>query len=72
MQAEQELKEMHYRARKRANSETTEIPLAPEVLTETFGGEIEMGGYRFDTVKLFHPRKCEWFHAHRSRDINLA
>lgn len=30
-----------------------------DVLTQSFDKEVEIGGIRFDTVKLFHPRKGE-------------
>jgi hypothetical protein len=49
-------KERQYRARKRANSETTEVPVAGDTPTETFSQEMEINGVRFNTVKIFHPR----------------
>ena len=53
-------KEQQYKARKRANSESTEVPFMGEgdfqVPTEVFGHEMEMDGVRFNAVKLFHPR----------------
>ena len=53
-------KEQQYKARKRANSESTEVPFMGEgdfqVPTEVFGHEMEIDGIRFNTVKLFHPR----------------
>ncbi|KAF8639379.1 hypothetical protein AX17_001535 [Amanita inopinata Kibby_2008] len=45
-----------YRARRRANSEATEVPVAGDTPTETFANEVEIGRLRFNTVKLFHPR----------------
>ncbi|KAJ7596327.1 kinase-like domain-containing protein [Mycena floridula] len=43
--------------RKRANSETTEVPAAGDIPTETFTPEIEFNGIVFDTVKYFHGRE---------------
>ena len=50
-------KERQYKARKRANSETTEVPptFGFGTMMESFQ-EIDINGIRFDTVKLFHPR----------------
>jgi eukaryotic translation initiation factor 2-alpha kinase 4 len=53
-------KEQQYKARKRANSESTEVPFMGEgdfqVPTEVFNHEMEIDGVRFNAVKLFHPR----------------
>jgi translation initiation factor 2-alpha kinase 4 len=50
-------KEQQYKARKRANSESTEVPptLDFDTIKESFQ-EVEINGIRFDTVRLFHPR----------------
>ncbi len=50
-------KEQRHKARRRANSESTEVPptFSVDTMMETFQ-EMEMNGIRFDTVKLFHPR----------------
>ncbi|KAJ3727200.1 kinase-like domain-containing protein [Lentinula guzmanii] len=53
---QQVAREREYRARKRASSEATEVPLSSEYPTESFADEIEFQGIRFDTVKYFHPR----------------
>ncbi|KAF8625130.1 hypothetical protein AX15_005537 [Amanita polypyramis BW_CC] len=45
-----------FKARNRANSESTAVPVAGDTLTETFYSEIEVKGLRFNTVKLFQPR----------------
>ena len=54
------VKEQQYKARKRANSEATEVPFMGEgdfqVPTEVFGQEMEIDGVQFNAVKLFHPR----------------
>ncbi|KIL60768.1 hypothetical protein M378DRAFT_906708 [Amanita muscaria Koide BX008] len=44
-----------FKARHRANSESTAVPVAGDTLTESFD-EMEVNGLRFNTVKLFHPR----------------
>jgi eukaryotic translation initiation factor 2-alpha kinase 4 len=50
-------KEQQYKARKRANSECTEVPPTIDfgTMKELFQ-EIDINGIRFDTVRLFHPR----------------
>ena len=52
-------KEQQYKARKRANSEATEVPFMLDgdlhVPTEVFE-EIEINGVRFNAVRLFLPR----------------
>lgn len=53
---QQMVKEQQYRARKRANSEATEVPASWDTLTETFHEEIDVNGVRFNTVKIFYPR----------------
>lgn len=56
-------REQEYKARRRANSAATEVPMSSEYPTETFTEEIEFQGIRFDTVKYFHPRNGihSWF-----------
>lgn len=55
--AKQQLaREREHKARKRANSEATEVPVSSEYPTESFAEEIEFQGIHFDTVKYFHPR----------------
>ena len=53
-------KEQQYKARKRANSESTEVPFTGDedfqVPSEAFGHEMEINGVRFNAVKLFYPR----------------
>lgn len=51
------MKEQQHKARRRANSEATEVPpiFSADTMTEAFQ-EMEMNGIRFNTVKLFHPR----------------
>lgn len=57
-------------ARKRANSEATEVPDDDGNLdfeiggfpTEKFDKEIDYGGFRFTTVKYFHPRQRAFHH----------
>jgi hypothetical protein len=46
-------------ARKRTNTDATEVPAdsAGDVLVERLGREVELNDFKFDTVKLFHPRK---------------
>lgn len=56
-QRQQLAKERQYKARKRANSEATEVPGSADTSTESFGQEMEMDGVRFNTVKIFHPRR---------------
>ncbi|KAJ4467716.1 kinase-like domain-containing protein [Lentinula edodes] len=53
---QQVAREREYKARKRASSEATEVPMTNEYPTESFADEIEFQGIRFDTVKYFHPR----------------
>ncbi|KAG2137935.1 kinase-like domain-containing protein [Suillus clintonianus] len=51
-------KEMQYKAaRRRAQSDATEVPSSGDTLTESFPDEIEFRGVRFNAVKMFHPRK---------------
>ncbi|KAG9310494.1 hypothetical protein JVU11DRAFT_9640, partial [Chiua virens] len=51
-------KEMQYKAaRRRAQSDATEIPSVGDTLTESFPIEVEFRGIRFSAVKMFHPRK---------------
>ncbi|KAJ6607583.1 kinase-like domain-containing protein [Mycena sp. CBHHK59/15] len=55
-QKQQLEKEKQYRARKRANSEATEVPIGGDTPTESFSELIEVNGTLFNTVKIFHPR----------------
>jgi translation initiation factor 2-alpha kinase 4 len=49
---------MKYKAaRRRAQSDATEVPSSGDTLTESFPNEIEFRGVRFNAVKMFHPRK---------------
>lgn len=49
---------MKYKAaRRRAQSDATEVPSSGDTLTESFRNEIEFRGVRFNAVKMFHPRK---------------
>jgi len=50
-------KEKQHKSRKRANSESTEVPSTFDfdTMKETFQ-DIDINGIRFDTVRLFHPR----------------
>ncbi|KAF8124132.1 kinase-like domain-containing protein [Boletus edulis] len=51
-------KEMQYKAaRRRAQSDATEVPSIGDTLTESFPIEVEFRGIRFNAVKMFHPRK---------------
>ncbi|KDQ55382.1 hypothetical protein JAAARDRAFT_37399 [Jaapia argillacea MUCL 33604] len=56
-QRQQAEKEKFVRARKRAESDATEVPSAGDTPTESFSSELEVQGVRFNSVKLFHPRK---------------
>ncbi|KAI6046986.1 kinase-like domain-containing protein [Pisolithus marmoratus] len=42
---------------RRAQSDATEVPPAGDTLTESFPTEVEFRGIRFNTVKMFHPRR---------------
>lgn len=50
-------REQQSRARKRANSESTEIPASADTMTESFPNTVEVHGVQFNTVRLFHPRQ---------------
>ncbi|KAG2064081.1 hypothetical protein BDR04DRAFT_1162938 [Suillus decipiens] len=51
-------KEMQYKAaRRRAQSDATEVPSSGDTLTKSFPSEIEFRGVRFNAVKTSHPRK---------------
>ncbi|KAF5376991.1 hypothetical protein D9615_007308 [Tricholomella constricta] len=50
-------REQQYKARKRANSESTEIPTSADTMTESFHHNVEVNGVTFNTVRLFHPRQ---------------
>ncbi|KDQ55313.1 hypothetical protein JAAARDRAFT_37347 [Jaapia argillacea MUCL 33604] len=56
-QRQQAEKEKFVRARKRAESDAMEVPSARDTPIESFGSELEVQGVRFNSVKLFHPRK---------------
>lgn len=58
-QKHQQAKEQQMQSRKRANSETTEVPIPGETPTETFNSEISFKGVVFNSVKIFHPRNGE-------------
>jgi eukaryotic translation initiation factor 2-alpha kinase 4 len=49
-------KEKQDRARKRAQSDATEMPPLGDTFTESFNQEISFNGVSFSTVKIFHPR----------------
>ncbi|KAJ7702683.1 kinase-like domain-containing protein [Mycena rosella] len=49
-------KEQQYRARKRANSEATEVPVGGDMPTEAFSEEVVVDGVGFYAVKIFHPQ----------------
>ncbi|KAJ7101250.1 kinase-like domain-containing protein [Mycena belliarum] len=55
-QRQLQAKEQQYKARKRANSEATEMPLEVDMPTESFSEEVVVDGVRFHAVKIFHPR----------------
>ncbi|KAJ7070074.1 hypothetical protein C8F01DRAFT_1115157 [Mycena amicta] len=55
-QRQQMERERQYLARKRANSEATEVPLAGDSPTESFGEPITIDGVEFNVVRIFHPR----------------
>ncbi|KIJ60152.1 hypothetical protein HYDPIDRAFT_139699 [Hydnomerulius pinastri MD-312] len=51
-------REMQYKAaRRRAQSDATEVPSSGDTLTESFPLEVEFRGMRFSAVKMFHPRR---------------
>ncbi|KAG6864912.1 hypothetical protein C0991_006441 [Blastosporella zonata] len=50
-------RQLQYRARKRANSESTMIPSSGDTMTESFPHDVEVNGVTFNTVRLFHPRQ---------------
>lgn len=50
-------RELQYKARKRANSESTMIPYPGDTMTESFPHNVEVDGVTFNTVRLFHPRQ---------------
>jgi translation initiation factor 2-alpha kinase 4 len=58
-QRQQLAKEKHDRARKRAESDATELPPPGDTFTESFAQEIVFNGVSFNTVKIFHPRRGE-------------
>ncbi|KAJ7488435.1 kinase-like domain-containing protein [Mycena latifolia] len=55
-QRQQIAKEQQYKARQRASSEATEVPVGGDMQTESFSEEISVDGVRFHGVKLFHPQ----------------
>lgn len=49
---------MQYKAaRRRAQSDATEVPSVNDTLTESFPIEVEFKGIRFNAVKMFRPHK---------------
>ncbi|KAG5719281.1 Serine/threonine-protein kinase gcn2 [Termitomyces sp. T112] len=50
-------RELQYKARKRANSESTMIPSSGDTMTESFPYNVKVDGITFNTVRLFHPRQ---------------
>ncbi|TFK47428.1 Serine/threonine-protein kinase [Heliocybe sulcata] len=50
-------KQKHYKARRRAESDATEVPPAGDTPTETFAQEVRVRDINFHTVKLFHPKR---------------
>jgi len=77
IEADMLAKNLQYKARKRANSEATEVPASSvsaygdvDTLTESFN-EMHLGnGVYFNTVKLFHPRTGTW-HCHSPLTLHL-
>ncbi|KAJ7668466.1 kinase-like domain-containing protein [Mycena polygramma] len=55
-QKQQLAKEREYKARKRANSEATEVPVGGDTPTESFSEAIVVDGVQFHAVKIFHPQ----------------
>ncbi|KAF7297638.1 hypothetical protein MKEN_01386800 [Mycena kentingensis (nom. inval.)] len=49
-------RERQFQARKRANSEATEVPSGGDAPTESFSDPITIGGVEFNVVRIFHPR----------------
>ncbi|KAK7057453.1 kinase-like domain-containing protein [Favolaschia claudopus] len=45
-----------YKARKRANSEATEVPIGGDTPTESFSETVVVDGVSFHAVKIFHPQ----------------
>ncbi|KAG6856809.1 hypothetical protein H0H87_000506 [Tephrocybe sp. NHM501043] len=50
-------RELQYKARKRANSESTMMASSGDTMTESFPHDVEVNGVKFNTVRLFHPRQ---------------
>ncbi|KAJ7432513.1 kinase-like domain-containing protein [Mycena galericulata] len=55
-QRQQLAKERQYKARKRANSEATEVPVGGDTPTEAFSEPIDVDGVQFHAVRIFHPQ----------------
>ncbi|KAJ6576175.1 hypothetical protein DFH09DRAFT_1454036, partial [Mycena vulgaris] len=55
-QRQQLVKEQQYRARQRANSEATEVPVGGDMPSEAFSEEVIVDGVRFHAVKILHPQ----------------
>ncbi|KAJ7121645.1 hypothetical protein C8R44DRAFT_622641 [Mycena epipterygia] len=55
-QKQQLVKEQQYMARKRANSEATEVPVGVDMPTESFNEEVIVDGVCFQAVKILHPQ----------------
>ncbi|KAJ7874765.1 kinase-like domain-containing protein [Mycena olivaceomarginata] len=54
--AEQENEQREYKARKRANSEATEVPVGGDTPTESFSEAVVVDGVQFHAVRIFHPQ----------------
>lgn len=62
--------QLQHRTRKRANSESTEVPaLSGDTPMESFGKEIVVDGVSFTTVKLFHARTGSSAYIFRSQSF---
>ncbi|KAJ7163895.1 kinase-like domain-containing protein [Mycena crocata] len=55
-QKQQLAKERQYKARKRANSEATEVAAGGDTPTESFSEPVLVDGVEFHAVKVFHPQ----------------
>ncbi|KAF8170288.1 kinase-like domain-containing protein [Mycena galopus ATCC 62051] len=56
-QRQQLAKEREYKARKRANSEATEVPVGGDTPTESFNEAVVVDGVQFHAVNIFHPQR---------------
>ena len=66
-------KEQKYKSRKRANSETTEVPptFYYDTMKESFQ-DIDINGIRFDTVRLFHPRPGTFPFEFQAQSVSMS